>query len=504
MVKPGLATRTEEARPPGTRSRVPGIALAALLLLATSQYAWNAFGVPALTGYDAGGHAGYILTIVEEGRLPDPQSGWSTFHPPLYYLIGSAVWEILEPVGPAAITAGLRAIGALAALAAGLVAYVLVRRSTDWKVAWVATALVLFVPTDQMATAMIGNEALAAGLGALALPPLLALQRDPRSARHAALAALFASLAFATKYNAAFVVVACAVPFLRRDFDGRMLRALATGVAIGAIIAGPVYARNLLLTGTPFPFTRLGAPVQSVEDANVLRPREVVDYLWIDPVCLLRPSIHYVAGGSTSEPRRNPAMTNVWGLAYASIWYDAQGHRIPLDFHRDGVYAGPLMTLLGVIPTGVMLLGFALALGDLVRSRGRSDDAPLVVLWGVGLATFVAFTWWAQSVVAVKGSYLLPLAVPGSVFFARGACWLGARWRPWILGFGTAAALAAAAVFTHALVFPSPPAERMALRYRLMGELLPGSHIAEAADQLVLSPRRSPAPAAGDRSQARE
>jgi hypothetical protein len=258
------------------------------VLLATSQYAWNAIGIPALTGYDAGGHAGYILTIVEEGRLPDPHSGWSTFHPPLYYLIGSAVWKLLEPVGPAAIAAGLRAIGALAALGAGLVAYFLVRRRADWKVAWVATALVLFVPTDQMATAMIGNEALAAGLGALALPPLLALQRDPRSARHAALAALFAGLAFATKYNAAFVVFACAIPFLRRDFDRRMLRALAAGAAIGAIIVGPVYARNLLLTGTPFPVTRSGVPVESVEDANVLRPRKVVDYLWIDPACLLR------------------------------------------------------------------------------------------------------------------------------------------------------------------------------------------------------------------------
>jgi hypothetical protein len=489
MMASHLATSDEEARRTGAGSPFPRIALAALMLLAAGQYTWNAFGVPALTGYDAGGHAGYILTIVEEGRLPDPRSGWSTFHPPLYYLVGSAVWRLLEPIGPKAITAGLRGIGALATLGAGLVSFSLVRRRSDWKLAWVATALLLFVPASQMATAMIGNEALAAGLGALALPPLLALQRDPRSARHAALAALFAGLAFATKYNGAFVVVACAVPFLRRDFDRRMLRALAAGAAVGAIIAGPVYTRNFLLTGTPFPVTRLGLPVQSVEEANVLRPRAWVDYLWIDPECLLRPSIHHVAKGSTTAvPPRNPAMTNVWGLAYASIWYDAQGHRIPRIYHRDGVYAGPLLTLLGLAPTGVMLLGFALALGEFARRRGRSDDAPLVVQSCVGLAAFVGFTWWAPSVVAVKGSYLLPLAVPAAVFFARGAQRMGARWRPWVLGSGTAAALVAAAVFTHALIFPSPPAEWMAHRYRLMGEILPGSHIAEAADRLVLSP----------------
>jgi 4-amino-4-deoxy-L-arabinose transferase-like glycosyltransferase len=488
MAASSLATSDEEARPQGARSSFPAIALAALALLAASQYTWNALGVPALTGYDAGPHAGYILSVVEAGRLPDPYTGSVTFHPPLYYLMGSVAWKLLEPVGPTAITAGLRAIGAFAALGAGLVTYFLVRRRSDWKVAWVATALVLFVPASQMAAAMIGNEALAAGLGALALPPLLALQRDPRSVRHAALAALFAGLAFATKYTAAFVVVACVVPFLRRDFDSGMLRALAVGAAIGAIVAGPVYARNFRLTGTPFPFTRVGEPLKSMEEANVLRPRRVVDYLWIDPACLLRPSIHHVAGGSTAEPRRNPAMTNVWGLAYASIWYDAQGHRIPLAHHRDGVYAGPLLTLLGLAPTLVMLLGFALALGEFARRRGRSDDGPLVVLTCAGLAAFVGFTWWAPSVVAVKGSYLLPLAVPGAVFFARGARRLGARWRPWILLFGMSAALAAAAFFTHSLVFPSPPAERMAHRYRVMGEFLPGSFIAEAADRLVLSP----------------
>jgi len=225
--------------------------------------------------------------------------------------------------------------------------------------------------------------------------------------------------------------------------------------------------------------------VKSVEDANVLRPRVLLDYLWVNPACLVRPSIHHVPGGSLAEPRRNPAMTNVWGLTYASIWYDSQGHRIPLEFHRDGVYAGPLLAFLGVVPTAVMLLGFALSLGELARSRGRSDDAPLVVLWCAGLAAFIAFTGWAQSVVAVKGSYLLPLAVPGAVFFARGVRALGPRLRPWILSIGAAAALAAATVFTHALAFPPPAAERMAERYRVMDEFLPGSHIGEAAERLV-------------------
>lgn len=57
------------------------IALGTLLLLATAQRAWNACILPPLTGYDAPGNAGYILTIVAEHRLPHPLEGWSTFHP---------------------------------------------------------------------------------------------------------------------------------------------------------------------------------------------------------------------------------------------------------------------------------------------------------------------------------------------------------------------------------------------------------------------------------------
>lgn len=490
-----MSERAEHERDGGAAGResaASAIALGLLMLTAATQYAWNAVAIPALAGYDAGPHVGYILAIVETGRLPELDSGTQTFHPPLYYLLGSGVWRLLEPVGPDAISAGLRAIGGVAALLAGVVAWRLVRERSKWPVAWVATALVLFVPAGQMAAAMVGNEALAAGLAALALPSILALQRDPRRVGHAAIAGLFAGLAFATKFSGVFVVVACAVPFLRHDLDRRMLRALAAGLVVGAIVAGPVYARNWWHSGSPFPFTRVEEPVKSMEAGNILRPRRVSDYLWLDPACLVRPSIHHVPGATHAGRRRNPDMSNVWGLAYASIWYDAQGHRIPISYHRDGVYTGPILTTLGIVPSSLMLFGFALALAEAIRRRGRSDDAPLVALWMVGIAFFVAFTWWAQSVHAVKGSYLLPLAVPGAVFFARGANRLGRRIRPWVLLVSALAALAAAVVFTQDLVYPAAPAERMAQRYRMLGEFLPDSYITEAADRLVLD-RAKPA-----------
>ena len=412
--------------------------------------------------------------------------GWATFHPPFYYAIGATVWALLEPLGPRAVVTGLRTLGALSGLCVGWVTWRLVLHTGgSATVAWVASAIALFLPSAQLSTAMIGNEAFASGLVALTLFSLLNLQRDPTNVRVAALTGLLAGLAFITKYTAAFAVIACVVPFLRRDFDRATGRALAATLLVGGIVVAPVYVRNVALTGTLFHILREHEPTASQEAKNVLRPRRVTDYLWIDPECLLRPSIYHTGGESTSELRRNFAMTNVWGLAYASTWYDAFAHRIPVSWHRDGVVSGPLLAALGVVPTLITLLGFALAIAAAVRSRGRSDDAPFVVVWIVGLTVFVGFTSWAQSVVAVKASYLLPLVVPAGVFFARGIGWIGTDLRSIALSISATAALACAVIFTHAVVFPAQPVEKMARIWRLLGSYLPDSHIAESVDRLT-------------------
>jgi hypothetical protein len=462
------------------------IVLGGLALLVVVQYAWNAASLAPLTGYDAGGHAGYVLTLLEEGRLPHPEEGWSTFHPPLYYLLAAGTWWVLEPLSPRAVVVGLRAIGGIALLVAAGVAFALSRRGgATLPVAAVAAGVFACVPSVQMAGAMIGNEALAAGLAALALLPILSLQADPRRTGLAVAAGGLAGAACATKASGLFVLVACAVPFLRVDLDRAGLRAAAAAVAAAVVVAGPVYLRNLALTGRLFPTTGEVAAVRLTEEADVLRPRRVQDYLGFDPACLLRPSIHHVAGPAPPPPRRNASMSNVWCLAYASTWYDAFGHRIPVAYHRDGVVAGPLLAILGIVPTAALLCGLGLALRDAWRERGRSRDAPLAAMWLAGLVAFVSFTWITPTLSAAKGSYLLPLGVPGAVFFARTATALGRRARLVLLAVSSAAALAAALVFSDALLLPSIPPETMAARWRLVAATLPGAHIDEAVDRLV-------------------
>ncbi len=456
-----------------------------LLLLALALYSWNAITVTPLSGYDAGGHAGYILTLLEEHRLPHPLEGWSTFHPPAYYLLAAAVWAPLAPLGATALCAGLRAISVLSILAAAVVLQrLLAARGFAPGPSAVALALALFLPCSQLAGTMLGNEALGVAFAALALPGVLELQRSPGRLGAALRAGLFTGLALATKFTGLFVAVACIVPFLRRGLDRRAVGAAALLAVTAAVIAGPVYLRNAWHTGSPIPMTREEkGPAEWWENYSVLRERRLGDYLGF-PLSVLRYPTMLLRGGNVPGQSYNEAMINVWGAAYVSLWYDAFVHRIPYRFRRRGheVWAGPLLTGLGLVPTGLMLLGLALCTRDILRGGLRTPEAPLVLMTAAGLATFVAFTARAPSLVAAKGSYLLPLLVPAGLFFARGVGTLHGRLRQAALVVSASAALACAVVFTSGLVFPprSPAAVRNG--WNVVAEQLPDSHIDEAVE----------------------
>jgi hypothetical protein len=480
----GVARRSSETDPAAPRGgpRAPHIALAALLIAAAAQYTWNAFTVTPLSGYDAGGHAGYVLTIVEEGRLPHPLEGWSTFHPPLYYLLGAGVWTGLEPLGPRALGAGLRMISALAVLVAGAVTFVLVqRRHGDWRLSTLSAGLVLFLPAAAMSATMVGNEALGAGFAALSLPFVLRVQENPHRLRDAAWAGLFAGLALTTKYTGLFVAAACAVPFLRADFDRRTARSLAACALVGAAVTLPTYARNVVQTGSPVPMTRELEPMKSIEAAFIFRPRRVGDYVFIPVRSLSRPYLFHIPDGR--RPQINGAMQSVWGLTHASLWYDPFGHRIPTSYHRDDVWQGPLLTTLGLVPTAVLLLGFASACAEALLRRARSPNDPLVAMSLLAVATFLYFTWRAPALVAVKGSYLLPLLAPAGLLFARGTEKLPTWLRGPVLALCALALVSAAVMFTNELVFP--PEQGFIGAWRNFGAFLPDAHIAEAADRLA-------------------
>jgi len=429
----------ESATGPG-RKHGAWVALAALLLVSLLHSGWNALRVPLLTGFDEPGHAGYVLTLVRDARLPHPLEGWSTFHPPFYYLVASLLWRLAEPLGPSALILALRSIGVAATTISAVAAFLLVRRvDGDVMTATVATLLVVFVPCRQLSTTMIGNEATAAAVIALALLALCAFQRQPDRLGYAIAAGALIGLALATKFTALALLPACAIPFLRAGRDARWLRGTLVCALTIAALAGPVYARNLALTGTIVPMTRELEPMRTTEQVFVLRPREVADYVRIPWGVLLNPSIRALAPDGNGR-WLNHDMESVWGLVHAGVWYDPFGVRVPARLRDEGSSIGTVLTVLGIIPTLLTLAGLARATGMMLSTRLRDPDAPVTVFSWVALGLFVRFTWTAPALVAAKASYLLPLGVPCALFFARGLAVLGPRLRRVALGASLVAA----------------------------------------------------------------
>jgi 4-amino-4-deoxy-L-arabinose transferase-like glycosyltransferase len=460
---------------------------AALLLIAAAvHYAWNAAAQPGFWGYDEGGHAAYALEILETGALPHPQRGWSTFHPPCYYLLAAGLWGLLEPLGPRSVLTGLRLISALGVLAAAGVVYALARRLTAAEpIALTALGVTLFVPVAQLSASMAGNEALAAGLVALALLCLVRLQDDPADARAALGAGLFAGLAFATKFSGAFAVAACAVPFLRSQLDARTRRSLAVCAAAIALIAGPVYLRNALETGSALPFTRSSQPlVREHESRWTAAPRRLGDYLRVPLDCGRYPYANVVAPGGLLAGF-NPDMQSVPCLTYAGMWFDPFGVRATRTRPDDGVVWGFALLMAGIVPSLLLAFGLADVVRRVVASRGRAPEAPLLAVTALALPAYAWFTWQVPSLSAVKASYLLPLLAPAGVYFARGCALFPAPVRRVALAGSAAAAGLAAWVFATGAVFPPTNAAVSRGYWLSIGSQLPDPFIVEATQRLI-------------------
>jgi hypothetical protein len=257
-----------------------------------------------------------------------------------------------------------------------------------------------------------------------------------------------------------------------------MVRALAALGFVLALVAGPVYGRNVLVAGTPFPLTRTREPMSTAERVQILRPRRVLDYFTLHADNFVRPSVFQLRRLPGSFRNRNRSMTSVPGLLYASFWYEPFAHRIPIQYHRDGIRSGPTMLALGLVPTVLMIAGFFVATWRTMTRRLRAPEAPLVAMACAGVAMLVLHTWTAQSTASVKGTYLLQLAPVAGVFFAQGAMLLRGRWRLAALAVSLVAAAAAVVVFTEGVLFWSMPPG--VTTWAAWAKRLPGSHIDEA------------------------
>ncbi|HXK21932.1 MAG TPA: hypothetical protein VMS55_04550 [Myxococcota bacterium] len=398
---------------------------AAAIAVAIGVRLWNALAGPLGWGYDAWGHAAYVLYLDFYRALPHADQGWSYFHPPLHYLLS---WPFAWAGSGEVLLRGMVLVASAASLGCAWLAAQVQRALTPERpeLTWLAFGAVAFVPAQWTASAMPGNEPTAALFVSLAIAHF-AQREDATPARDLVTGALL-GLALLSKYSAWVAVAAVGASLASEALLAAAPRASAwrlaarravwIGVAL-LVVAGPFYARNAVEQGRLVPTSRDDPFVRAAESGQPPGVRHLVDYVRIPPRLF-----------SDANPLAPHMLGSVWGSLYANTWFDTH-HETDRDrvllLERGTPGVARALIALGLLPTGLAAAGAGLALRDALRGRRRSVYLPLLWLAFGMLAAQALFAWRVPTWAAVKSSYLLPASLAFALFLARGFESLAAR-----------------------------------------------------------------------------
>ena len=427
----------------------------------------NALTFPPLRGYDGFGHFTYVWYVAATGHVPLPTEGWSFFHPPLYYALMAVLWRALAGVDPLLRLHMGSLLMAVLSLTHAAVLWVIVRRCFPGRrpIHLLAPALMLFLPVHIYSAPFIGNEGLAAVLCSLAILALLADAAHPSLARGVLLGGIL-GLAMLTKASALAVVggavATLAIKAWCAERRAPALRHLGVVVAALLVVSGWYYGRNVATYGSPFVLSRGEFMVRHVENWQTKGKRGLLEYVLFDPMILRRPQwprsiplFGEVPRGTVRGALRESVPTGL----YATAWFEGfDSWLLPSVYTSElARRAGQALLCLGAVPTLLVLLGIAVAVGRLVR-RGWDDVlGPLLLTFGCGVVVFVFHTHAAPMHLSVKATYLMPVTVIFGFWFALGLARLGElrpRWPRWVALDVAAVAVASVLVFAHGLLFP--------------------------------------------------
>ncbi|MFN2376341.1 MAG: hypothetical protein ABR538_07370, partial [Candidatus Binatia bacterium] len=439
-------------------------ALVLAILFATSWIVrlHNALTYPSLRAFDGFGHFIYIWFMAENWRVAPPTSGWSFFHPPLYYWLMASIWTVFEQVDPVARLRIGTALTATLGLTQGVVTLLVARRYFPGKprIHLLATGLMLFLPVHLFTAGYLGNEPLNAVLCSLTLGVTLWVLREPGWRRGAVLGACLGAVLL-TKFTAlAFVAGALGSvglqTLVRRDWRRGFL-ALMTASSVMLSMCGWFYVRNVVEYGDPFKVSRDEFLVRRHENLQSVGKRDLLEYVLFDPLIIYRPQWPRgvpLSGELPPGVTHSPLRESVWTGVFANAFFDAVGAQVlpPITQSEESRRSGQLLLGLGLLPSILVVVGIATAVRRLWKQGWDDTLGPMLLTFAFMVAIFVQATRTVPMNAAVKATYMTPASVIFAFWFALGSDRLAA-WRPrllpWLMGWCGVLALASVVVFTN-------------------------------------------------------
>jgi len=375
-------------------------------------------------GFDALSHLFYINFVVEQKAIPLAHEGFSTYHPPLFYVLSALAFTYLPKFWSMwayplifkliPFLCGISEIGC-----AYFASRLLFRQRPSAQIACIAFAALL--PMNIYVSHFISNETLSAALIALAIVfSLYILQRHLKFVRDFLVLGLILGLALLTKLTCLMVAPILLAVLIWAAIASRQLslRALASRIVLTCFVTlavcGWYYYRNISVYGKPF--------IANWEPA-------VAQLLWWqDPGFHI--ASHFFQFGSVFSNPYFVGFFSFFDALYATFWGDGLiGGQISFEYLPPWNYEY-MSALYGLaIPaTLILLIGFTI----IVRKALAELDTAWMLLVGVfwiSLFALIHMNLKLPYYGMAKAFYCLYLTVPCAVAFALGLEYLSTHLR---------------------------------------------------------------------------
>ena len=348
------------------------------------------------------GHVQYLDWITEKGALPLATDGWSTYHPPFFYLLSALIRGLCGGASWA-----LKLLPFAAGLGQVLLARWVAARvfSGQLAVQAVAIAFAAAIPMNLYVAQFFTNEGLAGFLiGCTICQAIAVTARDTYTRRELAWLGLFAGLALLTKYSALVAVVTVVAVLAVHQLGRRRPMtevALSLGVVsfVALLVAGGFYVRNFVLLGSVFPGNWEFEWWQDPGFHTFEYWTRIGDWL-SNPFTV----------GLNSFP------DSLYTTFFGDAMLDGDDPATGVGFHHDLVAA---VMLIGLPVLPLLALGAAKAMAQIVRSG--SAVWSLVMAPSFGLFLLVAYACSTHPYYSVaKSFFALGAVVPLALLFAAG------------------------------------------------------------------------------------
>jgi tetratricopeptide (TPR) repeat protein len=394
-----------------TKSEITKLTLSGFILLWVVLFIHNVNQLSPMNGFDAANHIDYIKFIQEHHELPKAEQGWETHQPPLYYLFAATLLQIFQ--WDATTMEGVRALRYLSMLF-GIGQIFLVVASlrllfpSELTRPLIGTAMAAFLPAHLYHSHYVTNETflalLVSGVFYLSLRLLRSELFNPWLC--AGLGVCLGA-ALLTKLSALIVALVVLLALGTRLFAQRAhwrTWAGTVGIAVGAcLFVCGWYYWGLWTSGGPWSQSRWAYGSHWWQEDGY------------------RTTGYYLRFGESLLRPLYSGFHSFWDGIYSTLWGDGLcGGATSVDFRPPWDY--DLVTLgywLALLPTLVVLIGFVLAIRNVLRR------AALEWLLFVGVALLFALALFYFSLVApgasqVRASFGLMLLVPLCAIFALG------------------------------------------------------------------------------------